>query len=218
MDQKRCAYCGAADVKFEKEHVFPKCLYPPSKAHSRVQRMTVLACATCNRGWSDDEAHFRNMLLVSGDSNAAVRELWQSKALPSFDEVDGSRRTQDLRRQMWLVETNEGPRYAVYPAEDKRVTRVIRKVIRGLCHYHHVMSPVREQQVWADVLKWEVPQRLLQELIYQHREEDIVQYWYGVLDDQLIHSVWLLTFFERCTFIGAVFRAEDVSPEQWDVD
>ena len=214
MNEKRCAYCGAPDAKLEKEHVFPKCLYPPSKSDSKVQRMTVPACAPCNRGWSDDEAHFRNMLLVSGEPNPPVRELWETKALPSFDQPDGFRRVLDLLSQIRRVKTDEGERYAVFPGEDKSVMRVIRKVIRGLCHYHHVMSPVSDQRVWADVLKYEVPQEFRDQMQCDHREEDIVEYRYEVLDHPVIHSAWLLTFFKRCTFIGVVFTSEDGFAEQ----
>jgi hypothetical protein len=209
MSGKRCAYCGAPDAKLEKEHVFPKCLYPPSKGGSKVQRMTVLACSQCNRGWSDDEAHFRNILLVSGEPNPPVQELWGTKALPSFDQPDGLRRALDLLRQMRPVDTDDGQRYAVFPGEDTRVMRVIRKVIRGLCHYHQVMSPVPDRRVWSDVLKYRVPQEFYDQMQYHHREEDIAEYRYSVLDDRVIHSAWLLTFFKRCTFIGIVFTWED---------
>jgi hypothetical protein len=115
---------------------------------------------------------------------------------------------------MKQVKTEQGERYAVYPGEDERVMRVARKAIRGLCHYHQVMSPVSDRRVWADVLRYEIPQELLKEMEYHHREKGIVEYRYQVLNDPLIHSVWLLTFFERRTFIGMVSTSEDGFPEQ----
>jgi len=88
--RKPCAYCGG-DASTD-DHVVPRALYPPSKAKSRIQRITIDACEACNNGWSNDEPHFRNVLLVAGDPNPAVRELWEGKARRSFTYVDGLKR------------------------------------------------------------------------------------------------------------------------------
>jgi hypothetical protein len=179
-----------------------------------VQRLTVPVCSRCNRGWSDDEAHFRNMLLVSGEPNEAVQELWQTKADRAFKKIDGHRRLRDLLEQMQRVETDIGERWAVYPGGDQRVMRVVRKVIRGLCHYHRIMSPVSDQRVWADVLSYRVPPEYLNEMEYHHREKDIAEYRYQILDEPPIHSAWLITFFERRAFIGMVSTSKDGFPEE----
>jgi hypothetical protein len=214
MNEKNCAYCGVSVTGRERDHVFPSCLYPSSRSDSKVQRLTVPVCSRCNRGWSDDEAHFRNMLLVSGEPNEAVRELWQTKTHRSFKEIDGHRRIRDLLEQMQRVETEVGERWAVYPGKDERVMRIVRKVIRGLCHYHRIMSPVSDQRVWADVLRYRVPPEFLNEMEYHHREKDIAKYRYQILDDPPIHSAWLITFFERRTFIGMVSTLKDGFPEE----
>ena len=83
----RCAYCG--EVASTDDHVVPRALYPPSKVTSRFQRITVDACQACNNGWSNDETHFRNVLLVAGDPNSAVRELWDGKTRRSFTYATG---------------------------------------------------------------------------------------------------------------------------------
>jgi hypothetical protein len=209
MDEKNCAYCGVSVTSRERDHVFPKCLYPSSRSDSKVQRLTVPVCSPCNASWSDDEAHFRDMLLVSGEPNEAVRELWQTKAHRSFGKIDGHRRISDLLEQMQSVETELGEQWAVYPGKDERVMRVVRKVIRGLCHYHRIMSPVSDQRVWADVLRYRVPPEFLSEMEYHHREKDIAEYRYQILDEPPIHSAWLITFFERRTFIGMVSTSKD---------
>ena len=209
MSGKRCAYCGASGVELTKDHVFPSCLYPVSKRNSKVQRITVQVCARCNGAFSDDEVQFRNVLLVSGEPNPIVRELWRTKALPSFDRPDGPRRVNDLLRQMRPVKTDQGDRHAIYPAEHEGVMRVLRKVVRGLCSHHRMMSAVRDGRVWADVLKYRVPQQLFDQMQHHHCEEDIAEYWHSVLNEPPIHSAWLLTFFEQCTFIAIVSTTED---------
>jgi len=204
MRVKACAYCGSLAEQLDLEHVIPRCLYPSSKAKSKVQRLTVPACNQCNNGWSDDEAHFRNILLISGEPNQPVRDLWKTTALRSFEKVDGPRRLDDLFRQMKPVSTSAGNRHMVYPAQDERFMRVIRKIVRGLCHYHNVLSPVPDSRVSADVLKYIVPQEFLDEMSPYHREQDIFEYRFQVLNEPEIHSVWLLTFFERRKFIAWV--------------
>lgn len=209
MGIRFCAYCGSNQATTV-DHVVPKSLYPASKASSKVQRITVPACEACNGSWADDEPHFRNMLLVSGEPNAAVRELWEGKTRRSFTHADGPRRIRDLTAQMIAVQMPESQWYMVYPGRDEHVTHVVRKVIRGLCHHHKLLSPVSDSQVWVDIQKFDVPPAFHTEMAEAHAEEDVLQYRFAVLDDGDIHSFWVLTFFERTPFFGIVFRSEDV--------
>lgn len=63
--------------------------------------------------------------------------------------------------------------------------------------------------MWADVQKFEVPPAFLDEMDVAHAEADILKYRYGVIPDANIHSGWLLTFYERTTFLGIVFRSRE---------
>ena len=125
MANRRCAYCGVQVRGRERDHLIPRCLYPASLAGSKVQRITVPVCRLCNRGWSDDEAHFRNVILVAGAPNAPVTELWETKAVPSFSEVDGPRRAEDLLRQITRLNEGAAGLAAIYPAQDERVMRIV---------------------------------------------------------------------------------------------
>jgi len=208
MSDERCAYCGG-ERPTTGDHVISKALYPPSKATSKFQRIKVPSCEDCNRSWTDDEPHFRNMLLVSGEPNSAVRELWEGKTQRSFRYEDGARRRRDLAAQMVAVQTPEGLRHQVFPGRDPRVIRVVRKVVRGLCHHHGLLSAIPDGQVWADVQMFAVPPAFLDEMTEAHAEEDVLRYRFGVLDqDEDIHSSWLLTFYERTPFFAIVFRSE----------
>jgi hypothetical protein len=201
---RRCAYC-VRDACTD-DHVIPTSLYPTSKNESRVQRITVPACCRCNGGWSSDEPHFRNMLLVSGDRTSVVSELWEGPTQRSFTKVDGGKRVRDLVAQMVPVQTPQGARYMVYPGRDERVLRIVRKVVRGLCHYHKLLSPVTDEQVWADVQKFEIAPEFLKEMTSAHVEEDVLQYRFGVIEDPDIHSGWLLQFFTRTPFLCIVYH------------
>lgn len=207
MVHKKCAYCGSIVKKPDREHVFPKCLYPPSKAGSTVQRLTVPSCNACNNGWADDEAHFRNMLIIAGETTAVVTELWQTTMARSFTQIDGPKRARDLIAQMRPTMTASGRRYMVFPGQDERVIRVIRKIVRGLSYYHRLPTPIRDEQIWADVMQYEVPKHFLDEMEHFHREADIAKYSFQVLNEPNISSAWLITFYERRTFIAIVSPA-----------
>lgn len=209
---KKCGYCGKPADRLEREHVIPRCLYPDSKAKSRVQRLTVFSCGDCNRGWSDDEAHFRNVLLVAGEPNAAVQELWTTTARRSFKQSDGHRRLRDLTALMEPVQLDGKDRWMIYPARDERVLRVIKKIVRGLSHHHGVESALPETRITADVMKFRIPDEFLKEIQFQHRESDIIQYWYEIFEDGVTSSVWLLNFFKRRMFIAWVSRSEEGGP------
>ncbi|MDO9578815.1 MAG: hypothetical protein Q7J16_13110, partial [Candidatus Cloacimonadales bacterium] len=95
--------------------------------------------------------------------------------------------------------------FKVFPGNDKKVIRVMKKIIRGLC-YEHYNKTIPDNQVWTDILKYKIPEQFENELNYAHREKDIVEYRYNKIDDSEIHSVWFITFFERTTFIGIVYN------------
>jgi hypothetical protein len=213
MTALHCAYCGKQVTKRDKEHVFPKCLYPPSKAKSKVQRLTIPSCRDCNDGWADDEAHFRNVIAIAGEPNAARRELWEANVLRSLDEIDGVRRARDIADRMKSVNTDADIRYKIYPGEDERVIRIVRKAIKELCYYHKVLTPVSDSRIWVDVLKYVIVPKFLDQMSHHHREQDIVEYRYQVLNEHGINSAWLITFFERVPFIGLVSASENGFPK-----
>lgn len=211
MKNRVCGYCGGRFDLGDGEHVFPKCLYPKSKHGSRVQRLTVPACKRCNKSFQDDEVHFRNVMTVAGEPNRSVYENWQT-VVRSFKKPDGARRIADLREQLVSVQTNDGARHAIYPANDPRVMRVIRKIVRGLCFHHRMLIPVPgthipEDHVWVDVQRFQIPPAFLDPMTREHREADIAQYRYTKLDDDDIDSAWLLLFFERTPFIATVSKS-----------
>jgi hypothetical protein len=172
---RRCAFCGG--LGYTTEHVIPSCFYPASKARSRIQRITVLACGSCNAGWSDDEAHTKHVLLVAGESNTAVQELWPSAWRAMTSAPDGRRRLLDLVGQLVPTVIDRQERHVIYPGRDERVMRVIRKIVRGLCHHHGVATAIPDARVHAQVVD-PPPPELLQGIELRHVERDIIEYWY----------------------------------------
>jgi hypothetical protein len=201
-----CAYCGRIGCPLEKEHVIPRALYGPSKQFSKVQRITIRACSDCNRGWSKDEPHFRNAMLLAGESNSAVKELWVSKLLPSLEEKDGYSRLLALAQQFVPVVVDGQNRSMIYPHNDRQVTNVLRKIVRGLSSFHGLGDAIPDTHVRILPDIYKLPEDFLPTLTHTHREEDVVQYSFGKGDMDGIRSFWRLTFFERRTFLGIVLE------------
>ncbi|MGD0877609.1 MAG: hypothetical protein ABSA01_05610 [Anaerolineales bacterium] len=125
----------------------------------------------------------------------------------SFDYADGIRRMDDLLARMKPVKMDDGSsQHLVYLGEDEKVLRVIKKVVRGLCYYHNVVWPISDKRVWVDVLKYDIRNTLFNQMEYHHREQDIAEYRYHVVNDDKINSEWLITFFQRVTFVGLEAR------------
>jgi len=209
-----CSYCGER-IATDNEHVFPRNLYPESKKNSRVQRLTIPSCNVCNNGWSDDEVYFRNLLSLAGKPNEPRNELWRTTIQRSFEKSDGHHRVLELIDSLKQVEHDGEIRHKVYLGQDPRILRIVRKIVRGLCHYHGVLSPVPEKKIWADVLKYHIQDEFIAEMMYQHREQDVAEYRYQVICEYGIQSAWLITFYQRVTLIGLVSLSEDGSfPER----
>jgi hypothetical protein len=169
-----------------REHVVSACLYPVSKAASRVQRITIPACASCNHSWEDDEAHFRNVILLAGDTNVPTQELWP-KAVRGFKQPDGQRRLRDVRQLMEPVQVDGTERWMIYPGRDERVLRVVRKIVRGLSYFHRLGKVVTDDEVWADVMKFRIADEFVGSIEFQHREPDIFQYWFESYSEGEFH-------------------------------
>jgi hypothetical protein len=199
-----CAYCGTVGDT-TRDHVIPSCFYPPSRGSSRVQRITVPACDPCNTGWADHEAHAKHVLLVAGESNAAVQELWPSAWRAMTVAADARRRLLDLVGQLVPTVIDGRERHVIYPGRDERVMRVIRKIVRGLCHHHRIATAVPDARVQVEVLDPPPPPELLKHIELHNAERDIIEYWYDDGGEHpAIQSMWFLRLFERRDFFGVV--------------
>jgi hypothetical protein len=211
MPRDRCAYCGSEipEGDLVKEHVIARGLYGPGKARSRVQRLRIPACSGCGHSWDDDEAHFRLVTVLAGEAvNAPRRELWKGKIASSLRQVDAHRRARDVAQHMRPVQLDGRTRYLIYPGDDPRCRRVVRKIVRGLSYHHDLRWPVDDRAIWTDVLRFHIPPELLEPLPLHHREPDIFQYRYTTeTGDPRIESIWHLVFFEQLPFVAAVVAA-----------
>ncbi len=98
----------------------------------------------------------------------------------------------------------------IFPAEDPRVMRVVRKVIRGLCAYYRLMPSVSDGQVCAGLASM-LPQPLREAYedggnwmeIYRE-EPDVIEYGYATECPEPVHSIWSAVFLGKVAFWGVV--------------
>jgi hypothetical protein len=146
------------------------------------------------------------MIVVAGDPNSAATRVWEAIRRSFTEQCDGPRRLEDLYNQFESVTVESQKRYKVYPANDPRIMRIVRKIIRGLCYYHQLMPYVPDNLVWSDVLRLEIPHDVLDVLHYHHRDPEIIQYGYCPIEIEDMHSLWVLQFYGRTTFVGTIAR------------
>jgi len=196
-----CALCGEFR-KTTQEHVVPKSLFSPSIRARNYAPITIATCLECNNGSSDDDAHFRNVMLMAGAPNAPVHEIWDGAARRGFDKVDGRRRALDVFSVMKPVADLPGDQYMIYPANDPRIRGSVRKIARGLCHHHGLGSAIPDSQLFADVLRFPMPKAFIEEATYAHVEPEVFEYWFWTeADYPNFHSAWMLRIYQRTTFI-----------------
>lgn len=105
------------------------------------------------------------------------------------------------------VNINGKIRHKIYPAKIASVTRIVRKIVRGLCYKHDIiLPPIHDDNIFVDILKYRVPEAFMDEMQHHHRDKDIVEYHYSVIDNPEIQSAWIITFFQTVTFIALVLN------------
>lgn len=211
---KICAYCGTPVAGNERDHVVPRCLYPPSGPGPGVQLLTVPVCRPCNSSFQDDEERFRNFIVVGGRTAGVVDGLFWGKVLRSLRGKGKGRRgkLQWLLDQMREEHTPAGTEVRVYP--DERVLRVVRKIIRGLA-FHHFGQPLPDECVSAEVLQFSVPDNLLDSPEWHDLDADVFRYGYEVgAGPGAPQSLWLMSIYRNRNFFGYVRAACDNKPPQ----
>ena len=202
---KKCAYCGEQAQSVD--HVIPKSLYPKSIRNQNVRRLTVPSCNKCNTEFSDDEEHFRNIITVGGHNTAIVNELYYDKVYPSFSK--SLRHFRQLVGNMKGVDTPNGKRHIIYPMNDSKFERILRKIFRGL-GYHHFGCCVQNENISVDVLRDKIPE-FIEGAKWYNFVPEVFEYIFDIyLIDEGYISCWMVKFFENRYFLGTINMTEEM--------
>jgi len=213
--EKKCAYCGG--LAETDDHVIPKNLYPMSIRKQNVQLLTVPSCYKCNAGFSDDEEHFRNIITVGGYNTPIVNELFHDKVHPSFSKGKSLRHLNQLLTNMNEINTPNGKRHIIYPMQDEKFVRILKKIFSGLSFYHF-RSCIPKESINVDVLKYEIP-KLIIEANWHNIVPEVFEYIFDIyITDQGYVSLWMVKFYENRYYVGKIDMPEEMISNEQAID
>lgn len=181
-------------------------MYPDSLP--QVKRITVPECDACKAIWEDAEPHFKNILLAIWNPDSLPTDNRVASMWRGFQQRDGKRRTRDLLSLIKSTTVGTTTRERIYPAQDPNFNLILRRIVRGLAAEHGLPSPLSDESVVCDVMRWEVPPAFVAEFSWHTIAPDFFQYAYTEAPDESLHSFWLLRFSKNLLFFGAVARMQ----------
>jgi hypothetical protein len=202
LQNRPCAYCGTTSCKRTKGHVIPQSLYPASLL--RARRITVPECIKCKSIWEDAEPHFRNIMISIWDPDHLAKDNRYDAMRRSLLKYDGRRRWSDFARSLVSIDTPNSQRDVIYPAEDPACNLILRRIVRGLCHFHELGTAIADDRVRCDVMRFIVPEEFRSQFTWQEIAPDFCRYAYAIVDDSDLDSFWLIRFSNHIEFVGIV--------------
>jgi hypothetical protein len=199
-----CAYCGRYEGTCHGGHLVPNCMYPEG---NKVEQLRVPECPVCKAYWQNDDAYFRDVIVMCGEANELANEKFFGPISRSFTKPSGPKWRRELGKLLVPVEVDGEPRHKVYPLHDERVVRVLKRIIRGLCHLHSLGTCITEAQVWASVFWCPIPPAFQADFKRESLSDDFCWYEYSDCrsqDDGVIHSAWVIEFYGRTRFFCLV--------------
>jgi hypothetical protein len=209
-----CYWCGAQSPT-ERDHVFPRNLFQ----EPRPQLLTVAACTSHNRVFSEDEENFREFMVGGSYGHPEARALWESKSRVKFRR--SRRYASMLLSQVAQREVRSraglflGHLYTFHP-DGSRIRRVFRKMIRGLYSNHHgetkSLGPI-SMRLWQQSPLSPIPQDIV-DLLHRHRPLPSAMRDTGSLCLRSCQrdSLWRwapVHFFDRMHFVFAAYPSAE---------
>jgi hypothetical protein len=181
-------------------------MYPVVGAE-RITRIVVPECVKCKAIWQNAEDNFRSlMVLVAADDNQHAGAQWNGPIRRAHGrEKDGKLRMRDLLKWTVTEKTPEGETSTLHLANIENVNLVIRKMVRGLCHHHRLGTQVKDHQVLALGQYLNEPPDGAEAVEFNHVPGVFrYSYFHRHLEPEVFHVTWLLTFYEKVSFISLV--------------
>lgn len=208
MKNKPCCFCGSTEKEAPrtKGHVLQKSMYP-EVGFEHVQRITVPECARCGDIWKDAEDNFRSLMtMCATESNQHAAALWNGPIRRAHSrEQDGTQRMRDLLKWVVTKNTPDGKEEKVYPGSIENIHIVVRKMVRGLCHWHKLGTQVKDNQVLVVGQYDNQPPADAHPKNFNHVPGVFrYSYFHRHVEADVFHVTWLLTFYETLSFVSVV--------------
>lgn len=184
--------------------------------------LRVPACASCNRGFCLDDEYFALVMSVqqraegnraaSGASSAALKRLAERRGIPFTEKFLSTVRPVDLRTPAGLYIG----RSLQYDVDLVRVTRTVRRVMRGLA-FHHLgwRDPTGLEAFCAGIDAW--PDSALEDSALtgsivravvstpvRGDNPSVLRYWFTPVSDAPEVTIWVLQFYLALPFVGSL--------------
>ncbi len=198
-----CAYCGTTTTIRTKGHVFSRALFPDNLP--KAPRITVPECLTCKGLWDAAEPQFRNILVAIWNPEQLPIDSRAAKMWRSFEK--SKRLHREFIALMKPVGNLDDGRYTIYPAEDEDFSLILRRIVRGLAHWHGFDTAITDSRVSCDVMRWSIPPAFERKFTWHTIATDFISYTYKEIDDQYAQSFWLIRFSKQILFFGYVAQA-----------
>lgn len=211
-----CAYCGTSE-NLTDDHVPPKNLFPKPRPNNLI---SVPACPSCHSGTSKDDEYFRMKLCLRDDAgdHPSARAIWDSifrslkkKEARGFQKLFLS----DIRRVR--LHTPSGlyiGRGFAYNVDMNRIRRVVERTVRGL-YFAESCRPLgldNDVRVYSnedlELQPYEVLDQLRKTILAPLTKytpkvigNNVFSYRHQIMLENLIFSVWAITFYGYVHFL-----------------
>jgi hypothetical protein len=120
-------------------------------------------------------------------------------------EKGGTQRMRDLLKWVVTQKTPHGEETKLYPVSIENIHIVVRKMVRGLCHWHKLGTQVKDHQVLV-VGQYENQLPADAQAVEFNHVPGVFRYSYfhRHIEADVFHVTWLLTFYEALSFISLV--------------
>jgi hypothetical protein len=136
------------------------------------------------------------------DHEPLVTELFEGSVLKSFEAADGWKRIDQVRA---LMRTDDNGDTRIYPFEDEKFLRVVRKIIRALCWTYDLGWPIADERVSADRLQYHIPPGFLDGLEFGQTPGGLCKWWLFLEPDFAPGaSAWILVLRHNVKIVARV--------------
>lgn len=211
-----CVYCGSRGG-VTSDHVPPKCLFPPN---TRVNLITVDACAACHDTFKLDDEYFRIALSIRDDlPEGPESQYLRDQTRKTLRNAAGRGLGKALRAATSRVARHSPSgiylgQATAFSVDAARVSRTAQRIIRGLFgkfvgvplpHSHDVTVSLMDLQRDASALHTPEVEDLfafLRDHGRHHAFGHVFDVWYSRATDDPDSTLWLLRIHRTFSFFG----------------
>jgi hypothetical protein len=146
------------------------------------------------------------MAICASEDNENAAAMWNGPIRRSHGRTeDGRQRMRDVLKWVVTQKSPDGEEDKVFPGGIENVHIMVRKMVRGLCHWHKLGTQVQDHQVLSMGQFDNQAPADATAVEFNHLPGVFrYSYFHRHLEAETFHVTWLLTFYERVSFLSFV--------------